>query len=74
MICDYVSCSISKEPVPAEMGLPTTILDDADVRGSVSLWRVAEIKKFAAVSKLIFRKGEVELSIPRRLQALYPPV
>ena len=63
-------CTRSKQPVPISTTLPTTRREAGDVRSSVVPFIVASVRKCAAVSKLIFRKVEVLLSMPMRLHAL----
>ncbi len=62
-------CSKLKQPVPSSTTRPTTSRDAGEVRSSVVPFIVASVRKCAAVSKLIFRKVEVLLSMPILLQA-----
>lgn len=60
----------SNVPVPSSTTLPRTILDAGDDKSSACPFSVASVKKCDAVSKVIFRKVDLLLSIPIRLQAL----
>jgi hypothetical protein len=60
----------SKVFEPTGGGCPTTMAEDGDVIQSVSLLDALEMRYFIVVSKLIFKKGELDSSIPIRLNAL----
>ena len=55
--------------MPSSTTLPTTSLEAGEARSSVAPFMVASVRKWAAVSKLIFRKVDVLLSMPSLLQA-----
>lgn len=62
-------CTSSRQPVPTPTGRPSTMRAAGDVSASTSPCSVAETRKEAAVSKLILSRGEVQASMPMRLQA-----
>jgi hypothetical protein len=64
---------ISNAPVPVELGLPTTIFPEGDVRLSKSPYSVASEMKEPVVSNDAFSSGEELVEIPFRLKGLYPP-
>ena len=64
-----MSCTSSMAPVPTPTGRPSTMRAAGEVRASTSPCSVADTRKEAAVSKDIFRKGDVQASMPMRLQA-----
>lgn len=55
--------------MPTPTGRPSTMRAAGEVRESTSPCRVADTRKEAAVSNEIFRKGEVQASMPMRLHA-----
>lgn len=63
-------CSSWQHPVPTSVTAPTTSLAAGEARLSQPPVRAASVRNLAAVSKLIFSRGLVVLSMPRRLQAL----
>jgi hypothetical protein len=64
---------ISNAPVPVELGLPTTMFPEGDVRLSKSPYSVASEMKEPVVSNDAFSNGEELVEIPFRLKGLYPP-
>ena len=60
----------SKAPVPPLTTRPATRHAEGERMGSVSPASVALFKKCMVVSKLIFWKGELLVSIPMRLKGL----
>jgi hypothetical protein len=60
----------SKVFEPTGGGWPTTMAEDGEVIQSVSRLDALEMRYFIVVSKLIFKKGELDSSIPIRLNAL----
>ena len=59
----------SKELVPTAGTVPRTRADEGDLIQSTSLLTLLCTRYFIVVSKLIFRNGELDSSIPYRLNA-----
>ena len=72
-INQYSFCINSKLPVPPFTIRPATRQADGDCKESVSPDIVALFKKCIVVSKLIFWRGELLVSNPILLKALYDP-
>jgi hypothetical protein len=65
---------MSKIPVPTLGTYPSTREEAGVLKSSVSLAIQLLMRYFMVVSKLILRKGELDSSMPIRLNALYSPL